>query len=152
MFFKWCKRNDLITRDLLADYEVRNAPRPHKYMLTNEDMGKLADAMQGFYDVSRHPDAWNASPDKRSFHRERNCAIFLTLLDSACRIGEVLSFKRDDYQASSAHLSVRERVRGESRAVSRSFRFGAALLIVKDSVAFRFLQRVMLQLEILILT
>lgn len=30
VFFEWCKKNDILTRDPLADYQVRNAPTPPK--------------------------------------------------------------------------------------------------------------------------
>src|SRR5579871_2659669 len=36
VFMKWCQRYDVISRSLLADYQVRNAPKPHKYMPTQE--------------------------------------------------------------------------------------------------------------------
>src|SRR5579871_4768904 len=36
-FTKWCRRNDYLERDPLADYEVRKAPTPFKYMPTKED-------------------------------------------------------------------------------------------------------------------
>ncbi len=40
-FLAWCQRNDLVDRSLLANYQGCNAPRPPKYMPTDEDMRKL---------------------------------------------------------------------------------------------------------------
>jgi len=37
-FFKWCVRYDLLERSPLAEYEVRHAPRPPKYMPAEEDL------------------------------------------------------------------------------------------------------------------
>ena len=32
VFVKWCQQNDIVERSLIADYEDRNATKPHKYM------------------------------------------------------------------------------------------------------------------------
>src|SRR5437764_11738212 len=37
VLFDWSKRNDLIDRDPLAEYKVRNAPKTYKYMPTEDD-------------------------------------------------------------------------------------------------------------------
>ncbi|MCX6378789.1 MAG: tyrosine-type recombinase/integrase [Armatimonadetes bacterium] len=111
VFMKWCARNDLISRSLLADYEVRAAPRPNMYMPTEEDVPKILSALHDIWDPNKNTDARYTSPTKRSFHRERNYALVIALLDSACRIGEVLSLKQEDFQ----HTKVM--VKGIERAV-----------------------------------
>ena len=98
VFLKWCVKNDIIERSLLADYEVRAAPTPPKYMPSEEDMQSLVSAVQSYYSPLSHPDIRFIHASKRAFHRERNFAIVLSLLDSACRIGEVLSLKVGDFQ------------------------------------------------------
>ncbi len=108
VFMKWCAKNDVTERSLLADYEVRAAPAPYKYMPTQEDMVRLLQAVPSYYDPGQHADARFVAANKRGFHRERNYAILLTLLDSACRIGEVLSLKLDSYQASELQISVEQ--------------------------------------------
>ena len=107
-FTKWCVKNDFLKRNPLADYQVRKAPKPHKYMPTDEDMSKLITALGAFWDVETNPNIRFESASKRSFHRDRNVAIVLTLLDGACRIGEVLALKLDDYQASEKQLTIWE--------------------------------------------
>ena len=98
-FFRWCQRNDLVERSLLADYEVRHAPRPARYMPTDADMQALLRAVPGFWDPARNPGCRYLSVAKRVFHRDRNYAVLIGLLDTAARIGEMLSLKVDDYAA-----------------------------------------------------
>ena len=117
VFTKWCSKNDLLERNSLAEYQVRKAPRPHKYMPSDEDMSTLFNSLFTFWDVEQNPNIRFESANKRSFHRDRNVAIVMTLLDSACRIGEVLALKMDDYQASSRQLTVRESKGREPRSI-----------------------------------
>lgn len=72
---KWCARNDVIERSLLADYEVRRAPIPAKYMPTEQDMRLLLSSMEDFWDIGHNRDVRYCSTAKRTFHRERNYAI-----------------------------------------------------------------------------
>jgi len=98
VFTEWCSRNDLLDRDPLAEYKVRNAPKTYKYMPTPENVKALLQGILDFYNVDKRPDARFTPGPRRSFHRDRNYAIELVKLDSACRIGEVFSFRLDDYQ------------------------------------------------------
>jgi site-specific recombinase XerD len=116
-FLKWCQKNDVVDRSLLADYEVRDAPKTSKYMPTSEDMAKLLGAIHTFWDPAKNPDARYSSLSKRVFHRDRNYAIVLTLLDSACRIGEVLSLKLDDYQASERQITITQSKGRDARSI-----------------------------------
>lgn len=120
VFMKWCQKYDVIERSLLSDYEVRSAPKPAMYMPTQEDMTTLLKSVLSFYDPAFHPEARFLAANKRSFHRERNYAIFLTLLDSACRIGEVLSLKTDDYQEKELQIMVRHSKGREPRTIPLS--------------------------------
>ena len=99
VFTEWCKSNGYLDRDPLAEYKVRNAPRTYKYMPTANDVRGLLEGILDYYDVRKNPDARFAPASRRSFHRDRNYAIELTKLDTACRIGEVFAFKVSDYQS-----------------------------------------------------
>src|SRR5438270_1716869 len=54
VFMKWCVRNDLIERSLLADYQVRSAPRTAMYMPTEEDMGAMLKAVADYWDPAQN--------------------------------------------------------------------------------------------------
>ncbi len=98
-FFFWCQKNDILERSLLADYQVRHAPRPAQYMPTDADMQALLRAVPDFWNPSKNAPIRFIPVPKRVFHRDRNYAVILGLLDSAARIGEMLSPKVDDYRA-----------------------------------------------------
>ncbi len=116
-FFRWCQKNDIIERSLLADYEVRRAPRPARYMPTDTDMQVLLRGVGDFWNPAKNPSIRYSSLGKRVFHRDRNCAVTLGLLDSACRIGEMLSLKVDDYRAKERQIVIRESKGREPRTL-----------------------------------
>ena len=98
VFFKWCVRYDVLERDPLAKYKPKKAPEPAMYMPTTEDMGRLLEAIQDFWDPITHPGAKNWHEEKRTFHLRREYALLLLMIDSACRIGEVLHLTQDSVQ------------------------------------------------------
>lgn len=107
-FFHWCQKNDIIERSLLADYQVRHAPRPAQYMPTDADMQTLLKSVPDYWNPAKNTSARFYPVAKRVFHRDRNYAILLGLLDSASRIGEMLSLKVDDYRAKERQIVIRE--------------------------------------------
>jgi Site-specific recombinase XerD len=116
-FFKWCAKNDLLLRNPLAEYEVHNAPRPAMYMPTLEDMQALLTALGDYWNPEKNPGMKNIPRARRLVHRERNYALLLLLLDSACRIGEVLNLKLEDYRPKAFEITVRESKGKEPRTV-----------------------------------
>ena len=119
-FFKWCVRYDLLERSPLAEYEVRRAPRPPKYMPTEEDLTTLLKAMGRYWDVDENPKIRNVHAAKRLFHRTRNYALVTFLVDTACRIGEAVHLGVDDFQASERQVVVRESKGREARVLPLS--------------------------------
>jgi site-specific recombinase XerD len=108
VLLKWCKRNDIIERNPLADYEVRQPPKTSMFMPTENDMVRLLEVALGYWDPKKNFKASYATAKRRGFHRDRNYAIILLLLDSACRINEVLALKMDDYQESEKQITIQE--------------------------------------------
>ncbi len=117
VFLKWCAKNDFTERCLLADYEVRAAPKTHKYMPTEEDMQALLSAVHTFWNPELNPEVRFVKASRRVFNRDRNYAIVLALLDSAARIGEILSLKIDDYQINQKQITIRESKGREPRSI-----------------------------------
>jgi len=126
-FFRWCQRNDIIERSLLADYEIRRAPRPARYMPTDAEMQALLRGVADFWNPARNPGIRYSPLAKRVFHRDRNYAIILGLLDSASRIGEMLSLKVDDYRAKERQIVIRESKGRELRTLPVSAEWVDAL-------------------------
>lgn len=114
---KWCARNDLLERSPLADYEIRKAPAPARYMPPDDDVRGILEATRNYFDPAQNADIRFVPPAKRIFHRERNLAITLGLLDTACRIGEFLSLKMDDYRPKERMIYIRESKGREPRAL-----------------------------------
>ena len=128
-FFRWCQRNDIIDRSLLADYEIRRAPRPARYMPTDGDVQALLRAVPDFWSPIKNPGIRYTPLAKRVFHRDRNYALTLGLLDSACRIGEMMSLKVDDYRAKERQIVIRESKGREPRTLPVSGEWVEALSI-----------------------
>ena len=126
-FFQWCQKNDIVERSLLTDYQVRHAPRPAQYMPTDADMQKLLKSVHEYWTPAKHPAIRFTPVTKRVFHRDRNFAIIIGLLDSAARIGEMLSLKVDDYRAEERQIVIRESKGREPRTLPVSPEWIAAL-------------------------
>ena len=116
-FFHWCQKNDIVERSLLTDYQVRHAPRPAQYMPTDADMQTLLKSVHEFWNPAKNPSIRYSPVSKRVFHRDRNYAIILGLLDSASRIGEMLSLKVDDYRLKERQIVIRESKGREPRTL-----------------------------------
>lgn len=119
-FFKWCARNDFLDRSPLAEYEIHAAPRTNKYMPSDEDMKALLVAIYAFWDPAQNPDVRHNAALRRTMHRDRNYAIILLLIDSACRIGEVLSLRVEDWRPREKLFTVRETKGKEPRILPLS--------------------------------
>lgn len=114
---KWCSRNDLLERSPLADYEIRKAPAPARYMPPDDDVRSILEATRNYFDPTKNPEIRFLPVGKRLFHRDRNLAIVIGLLDSACRIGELLSLKVEDYRVKERMIYIRESKGREPRAL-----------------------------------
>lgn len=115
--FKWAARNDFLDRSPLAEYEIHRAPRPNKYMPGEEDIRSLLESIPAYWDVSLHPEVRHNPPLRRVMHRDRNYAILLLLVDSACRIGEALNLRLEDWQPKERQFTIRESKGKEPRTL-----------------------------------
>jgi site-specific recombinase XerD len=128
-FYRWCAKNDLLERNPLMDYEVRRAPAPARYMPGDEDIRALLKALAEYWNPSINADARYVPPVKRIFHRERNNTIFLGLLDTCCRIGELLSLKVDDCKLKEREILIRQSKGREPRTIPISTDWADAIEI-----------------------
>ena len=114
---KWCSRNDLLERNPLADYAIRKAPAPARYMPPDDAVRGILEATRNYFDPTSNPNARFLPAGKRLFHRDRNIAITIGLLDSACRVGELLALKMEDYRPKERMIYIRESKGREPRAL-----------------------------------
>lgn len=126
-FFAWCAKNDLLDRSPLAEYEVHNAPRPPKHMPTDDEMARLLQVIGEYWDPSKNQGVKFMPAPARIFHRDRNRAIIMGLLDTAARIGEILSLKVEDYRAKERQITIRESKGKEPRVLPISSEWTEAM-------------------------
>ena len=119
-FYRWCARNELILRSPLAEYEIHAAPKAAKYMPTDADMQALPKAVFDYWNPEKNPSMKHIPHSRRLMHRDRNYALLLMLLDSAARIGEILSLKVEDYRAKERQILIRESKGKEPRTLPLS--------------------------------
>lgn len=123
---RWCVKNDILERSLLAEHEIRKAPTPARYMPAEEVRNLLA-AVQDYWSPAKNPDVRYHPLMRRTFHRDRNYAIILGLLDTACRINEMLSLKVEDYREGDRQILIRESKGREPRALPISRELAEAI-------------------------
>lgn len=116
-FLSWCAKNDLLDRSPLAEYEVHNAPKPQKHMPSSDEVIQLLQAIQDYWDPEKNPRIrWMPGPT-RIFHRTRNAALIMGLIDTACRIGEALNLKVGDVRLAEESVVIRESKGKEPRTL-----------------------------------
>ncbi len=122
-------KEKLIERSKLAEYEIRRAPDPYRHMPTDEEIQKLVRGIHDHWNPATNPAARYRPQMKRLFHRDKDYAIILGLLDSACRIGEMLSLKVTDYSPSERGITIRQSKGRTSRTLPVSDDWAEALSV-----------------------
>ena len=116
-FYKWCAQNDLLMRSPLSDVQIRNAPKTSKYMPSEENIKDVLTAVGDYWNPEKNPDMQYIPHARRFIHRERNYAILLLLIDTAARIGEILSLKVEDLSLPERQITIRESKGREPRTL-----------------------------------
>lgn len=115
--FDWCAKNDLLERSKLAEYEVHNAPKPHKHMPADEEVSRLLQGVRDYWSPDAHPAIRFMSPSAQLFHRTRNAAIIMGLIDTTCRVGEALHLRTEDVKLTERSVVIREAKGKEPRTL-----------------------------------
>jgi site-specific recombinase XerD len=116
-FLAWCAKNDFLDRSPLAEYEVHNSPKPTKHMPTSEEITRLLQGIQHYWDPEKNPGVRHMPGPTRLFHRTRNAALIMGLVDTACRIGEALSLTVSDVKLAEASVMIRQNKGKEPRTL-----------------------------------
>lgn len=118
-FMAWCSKNDFLDRSRLAEYEVHNAPKPHKHIPADEEVTTFLEAIGSYWDPAKHHVSGIVTmpAPARLFHRTRNAALFMGLIDTACRIGEAVNLKVNDVKLGEASVVIREAKGKEPRTL-----------------------------------
>jgi integrase/recombinase XerD len=133
--FDWCAKNDLLDRSKLSEYQVHNAPKPHKHMPSDEEVTALLQAIREYWDPEKHPVSGIRSMPgpARLFHKTRNAALFMGLIDTACRVGEALHLKVGDVKLTEASVVIREAKGKEPRTLPIGPEWAEGWLFVSET-------------------
>lgn len=119
-FLKWCARNDVIERNLLADFEVPHAPRKAMYFPTKDEMTTMVASVERYWDPVQNPGIRHQPTSRRTFMRDRTYTMLVVLIDSCCRIGEILNLKVADVKVGELEFTVTESKGKEPRTLPMS--------------------------------
>lgn len=123
VFTEWCAKNDYLERDPLQDYKRLKTPTPPKYMPTEADVMQLVSSIFDSWNPRINTRIVEVGPARRDFHRDRDYAIVLALIDTACRTGEILNLRVNDFTKDRVdaqevwQIDVRESKGGMPRAI-----------------------------------
>jgi integrase len=86
-------------------------------MPTDDEIVALLQAFCDVWNPQTNPSCRYTPAPARLLYRDRNRAIFLGLLDSACRIREMLNLKMEYYRAKERVVTIRESKGKEPRVL-----------------------------------
>lgn len=104
--FRYFKAEGWIESNCLSEYALPKAAVPYVRMPTATDLRLVLDAINRRWDVRKHKAIKSISADRRRYYRDRDRAVLCILIETGCRVGEVLAMRVEDYRA--GEIVVRE--------------------------------------------
>lgn len=117
VFFAFCAAERLIETNPLSDYEVPGFTRKIPKVPTTEEVGKILRATRDIWEPGKRPGNKYVKDTRRRFHAKRNYALIAGLVTTACRIGEMLTLKLEDYHPGELFVTFRDTKTDEDREV-----------------------------------
>ncbi len=117
VFLKFCMREEYIEGNPLAGFQVPKAARAYIKCPSDDEIRALLKALQERWKPSRNPSARFVNAPARLFYSRRNYAIIAGLIETAARIGEMLSLTLGDYQPEQRQIVIRQAKGDEPRVV-----------------------------------
>lgn len=114
-FFRFAKAEGWIDSNPLAEYALPKAAKPYVKMPSADELRALLDAITKRWDTKHNPRIKSLCARHRRFYRARDSAIICLLIETGCRVGEVLALRVSDYQ--SCQIVVRAAKGDEPRVV-----------------------------------
>ena len=127
VFCKFCATNDLITSNPLAAYRVPKMVRPFVKCPSGDELQTLLTALKSRWNPLTNPDVQHVPQRARTFHSRRNYAIVTGLLDTGCRIGEMLNATWADVDTATLQIVFRQTKTDTPRIVPISAEWADAL-------------------------
>ena len=130
-FLAWCKAEGYVERDPLANYASPRAPKPYVPCPTPDAVSKLLACMETRWKTQRGvrktQRLWRQA-ERQAVVSLRDLTIFTGLVDTGCRVGELLSARLEDLRLEEGLLTFRQTKTGVPRAVPLSLGFQKRLL------------------------
>jgi integrase/recombinase XerD len=96
--FRHAKREGLVDRDPVEDYELPAGNKDGAHYPSENDVVLLVMSLRDHWDPKYNRAICNVPPFRRRFFLARNMAIIIGLMDSGCRVGELLGLKLADVE------------------------------------------------------
>lgn len=124
VFLRFCASESYAPRNPLADYAIPKAPRPFVKCPSDAEVSALLKAVPLKWSPTVHRAACRCAPKARTFLARRDYAILAGLVETAARIGEMLSLRLDDYDPERMQITFRRTKTDRPRTVpiSRDWR------------------------------
>jgi len=116
-FFKFCKREEYIPTNPLAEYQIPKAERPYVKCPSDDEIRSLLQAVNDRYKEGLNPKAKYIRAEGKRFFAKRNYAVLAGLVETAARIGEMLALRLDDYQPAQRQIVIRKSKGDEPRTI-----------------------------------
>ena len=107
VFFRHCASEKYVPRDPLTDYAVPKAPKAFVKCPSDEEVSKLLRAVPVKWSPAANPVACRMPAKARTFLARRDYAILAGLVETAARIGEMLSLRLEDYDCERMQITFR---------------------------------------------
>jgi site-specific recombinase XerD len=116
-FMKFCMREEYIRSDPLTCYQIPNAAKPYVKCPSDDEIRTLLQSIGDRWNPEINPAARYTHASARRFLHRRNYAVMTGLIETAARIGEMLSLRLDDYQPAQCQIAIRQAKGDEPRII-----------------------------------
>ena len=116
-FLKFCMREGYIRSNPLTDYQVPKMPKAYIKCPSEDEIRTLLLSIERRWDPEINPSVRYVHLTARRFLERRNYAILTGLVETACRIGEMLSLRLDDFDPKQRQIAVRQSKGDEPRII-----------------------------------
>jgi len=107
VFFRHCASEKYVPRDPLTDYSVPKAAKAFVKCPSDDEVSRLLKAVPVKWSPAANPVACRMPAKARTFLARRDYAILAGLVETAARIGEMLSLRLEDYDCERMQITFR---------------------------------------------
>ncbi len=117
LLLDYAYKTEIIPLRPLADYKVPRATYIEQPLLTADQIRAVFRAIEERWNPVLNPNIRFVRPKERKYYRVRETAIFSGLVDTGCRIGEMLALRIEDIDTEKRQFLIRESKNHTSRTV-----------------------------------